>query len=411
MPPVTATPSPATLLALYVAYVLFTLVRTTIVARAAARPAETPTGETPALSPAVLNTLFIGDVALVVAVAAVGAAWLRTWAPAVPTVVFVAAVAGALFLTRALVRVILPRSAAATFGAFALPVVKFVYLLLFPFLWLARAAARLVATLTRAGGDAGAIAPAAEVLALDARGAAPLAEDEREMLDGIISIRDTVAREVMVPRVDMVTADVRDSLAEIKRLVVAKGVSRVPVVDETPDDVVGILHAKDIFRLEESGADIRTVLRPPVFVPETKKVNEILREFRAAKMQLAIVVDEYGGTAGLITLEDVLEEIVGEIHDEYDAVVKLLEEVGRGAWLIAGRMDIGELNEKLGTAIPEEDFETVGGFVSALAGKVPAVGEKLTYGNLAFEITAADARRVNQVRLTITDDKEGRGTV
>jgi CBS domain containing-hemolysin-like protein len=208
----------------------------------------------------------------------------------------------------------------------------------------------------------------------------------------------------MTPRVEMVTVDVRDPIDEIKRVVMAKGFSRIPVVDESPDAVVGILHAKDIFKLEDTGEKLRSVLREPVYVPESKRVNELLREFRSAKAQFAIVVDEYGGTAGLITLEDVLEEIVGEILDEYDAEVKLLEKIGDNVWLVAGRADIGELNEQLGVAIPEEDFETVGGFISSLSGKVPETGERLSYENLGFYVTAADARRVKQVRLTVAPE-------
>ncbi len=264
-----------------------------------------------------------------------------------------------------------------------------------------KALAGLVAGVTRSGVDAEAVSPAAEAAAAAPVAGPQLGQDEREMIEGIFSIRDTAAREVMVPRVEMVTVDLRDSLDEIKRVVTERGFSRLPVVDETPDNVVGILHAKDVFKLEETGAPLPTVLREPLFVPETKRVNELLREFRAAKSQLAIVVDEYGGTAGLITLEDVLEEIVGEIRDEYDAEVKLIEPVGPGEWLVAGRMDLGELNEQLGINIPQEDYETLGGFVSHLFGRVPAVGDHATFGDVTIEVTGADARRVQQVRLKV----------
>ena len=284
-----------------------------------------------------------------------------------------------------------------------------VSLLLFPLMWAARAVALVIAKVTRAGIDPAAVSPGAEVEALRGVGGARLAEEEREMINGIFSIRETVAREVMVPRVEMVTVDIRDPLDEIKRVVIDKGFSRIPVVDESSDAVVGILHAKDIFKIEDTGENLRSVLREPFYVPESKRVNELLREFRSAKAQFAIVVDEYGGTAGLITLEDVLEEIVGEIHDEYDAEVKLLDKVGDNVWLVAGRADIGELNEQLGTAIPEEDFETVGGFISALSGKVPETGERLSYENLGFYVTAADARRVKQVRLTVSPERRGEG--
>jgi CBS domain containing-hemolysin-like protein len=355
----------------------------------------------PAVPLSLLNALFLAESFLLIAVSYVGARWVRGEVPGLPLPVAWLLCAAVLFVARAVARAALPKSVTRVVGYFAGPVAKVFFLLSFPLLWLARTVARGLAKVMRAGADPEAISPAAEVEAAAAGEEARLAAEEREMINGIISIRETVAREVMVPRVEMVTVDVRDPQEEIKRVVIDKGFSRIPVVDESPDNVVGILHAKDIFTLEATGADLRSVLREPFYVPESKKVNELLREFRAAKAQFAIVVDEYGGTAGLITLEDVLEEIVGEIHDEYDAEVELLEKIGEEVWLVAGRMDLGELNEQVGIAIPEEDFETVGGFVSSVVGKVPAPGERLSYENLDFYVTAADARRVKQVRLTV----------
>lgn len=399
-------PSTIALAAAVIVYALFTLARSAVVASAARRRAPVEAGK-PALPAAVLNTLYICEIFLVAAAVYVAARWAAAYFPRIPAAAVWAGAVLGLYLIRALARSLLPRRVGEVLGAFILPIVKFGSLLLWPFLWLARQAGRLVGKLTRAGADPEAVSPSAEVMGVEVAPEARLGEDEREMIDGIFSIRDTVAREVMVPRVDMVTADVHDPLAEIKKLVIEKGISRIPIVDESPDNVLGILHAKDMFRLEEGGADIRSVLRTPAFIPETKKVNELLREFRASKTQLAIVVDEYGGTAGLITLEDVIEEIVGEIHDEYDAVVKLISRVGPQEWMVAGRMDIEELNEKLGVAIPQEDFETVGGFISSLAGKVPVIGERVTYENMTFEVTAADARRIKQVRLSLRSGKGG----
>jgi putative hemolysin len=397
-------PSAYTLAGLALAYALYTVARSTVVASAARRRAPVESGK-PAIPAAVLNTLYVCEIFLVAAASYVATRWALARFPGVPAVAAWAVSILGLFFVRAFARVLLPRRAAEVLGAFVLPVVKFGSLLLWPMLWLVRRVGKLVAAITRAGTDPDAVSPSAEVMGVEIAPEARLGEDEREMIDGIFSIRDTVAREVMIPRVDMVTADVRDPLAEIKKLVIDKGISRIPIVDESPDNVLGILHAKDIFRLEEKGADVRSVLRTPAFVPETKKVNELLREFRASKTQLAIVVDEYGGTAGLITLEDVIEEIVGEIHDEYDAVVKLISRAGPQEWMVAGRMDIEELNEKLGVEIPREDFETLGGFISSLAGKVPAGGERVEYENMAFEVIAADARRVKQVRLTLRPGK------
>lgn len=356
-----------------------------------------------ALPVGVLNALFLLEIFLLVTASYFFARWMSAVAPAVPTVASCAAGAVGLYGTAAIARVVLPVSFVRSLVPFLRPMAQLFYLAVTPIVVPVKYAARVVGKLTRGGGDDDAVSPAAEVAVATPAPGGTLGQEEREMIEGIFSIRDTVAREVMVPRVDMVTIDLRDTLADIKRVVVAKGVSRLPVVDESPDNVVGVLHAKDVFKLEESGADIRTVLREPLFVPETKRVNELLREFRAAKAQLAIVVDEYGGTAGLITLEDVLEEIVGEIHDEYDAEVKLIEAAGTGAWLVAGRMNVAELNEELGLKIPEGEYETVAGFVTHLFGRVPAVGEKVNFGGLEVEVTAADQRRVKQVRLTLTE--------
>jgi CBS domain containing-hemolysin-like protein len=401
-------PSFITVVGLLVAYGAFVVARSAVVVNATRDrdPAREGAGR-PAVPWAVLNALFFVEVFLLIAASYVAASFLAFELPGMPLAAAWLICAAALYVVRAAARALLPHAVARLLGYFVAPVAKFLYLLLLPLTWPAKVVALALARVTRAGVDPAAVSPAAEMEAAEAVGGGRLAAEEREMIDGIFSIRETVAREVMVPRVEMVTADIRDPVDEIKRVVIDRGFSRIPVVDESPDTVLGILHAKDIFKLEATGEDLRSVLREPFYVPESKRVNELLREFRSAKAQFAIVVDEYGGTAGLITLEDVLEEIVGEIHDEYDAEVKLLEKVGENVWLVAGRMDIGELNEQLAVAVPEEDFETVGGFISSLSGKVPEPGERLAYENLDFYVTAADARKVKQVRLTVKP--EGRG--
>lgn len=390
------------------AYGVFIVARWAVVTNAARDGTLSGEGASrPVLPLAVLNALFFVEVFLLIAASYSAATFLAFEVEALPLAAAWLICAAVLFVVRAAARAVLPGAAARLLGRFIRPVAKFIYLVLFPLIWAAKGIALVLAKVTRAGIDPAAVSPGAEMEALRGVGGARLAEEERDMINGIFSIRETVAREVMAPRVEMVTVDIRDPVDEIKRVVMAKGFSRIPVVDESPDAVVGILHAKDIFKLEDTGEKLRSVLREPFYVPESKRVNELLREFRSAKAQFAIVVDEYGGTAGLITLEDVLEEIVGEIHDEYDAEVKLLEKIGDNVWLVAGRADIGELNEQLGVAIPEEDFETVGGFISSLSGKVPETGERLSYENLGFYVTAADARRVKQVRLTVApEDKD-----
>jgi len=401
-------PSLYTVAGSLIAYGAFVAVRWAAVASSSRgrNPGAEEAGK-PAVPLSILNALFIVEVFLLIAASYSAASLAAAEAPALPLPLAWLACALVLYLVRAAARAALPGAVSKVAGYFALPVARLIYLALFPWLWVAKTVARGIAAVTRASVDPGAVSPGAELETTAAARGGRLAEEERDMINGIISIRDTVAREVMVPRVEMVTADIRDPIEEIKGVIIARGFSRIPVVDESPDAVVGILHAKDIFTLEATGNDLRSVLREPFYVPESKRVNELLREFRAAKAQFAIVVDEYGGTAGLITLEDVLEEIVGEIHDEYDAEVKLLEKIGEDVWLVAGRMDIGELNEQLGVFIPEEDFETVGGFISSLSGKVPAAGERLPYENLDFYVTAADARRVKQVRVTVKPDGRG----
>jgi magnesium and cobalt transporter len=403
-------PSLTAVIGLAAAYGVFVVVRSALVASSfsSRTPARDGAGK-PAVPVAILNALFFVEVFLLIAVSFVAASFITYHVPALPLVVAWLLCAVALYLVRAVARAVLPRSVVKLIGYFVRPAARFVYLVLFPVIWVARIIALGISRITRAGVDPAAVSPSAEIETAGAVNGTRLAEDERDMINGIISIRETVAREVMVPRVEMVTADVSAPLDEIKEAVIAKGFSRIPVVDESPDNVLGILHAKDIFTLEATGADLRSVLREPFYVPESKKVNELLQEFRDAKAQFAIVVDEYGGTAGLITLEDVLEEIVGEIHDEYDAEVKLLERVGDNIWLVAGRMDIGELNEQTGTAIPEEDIETVGGFISSLCGRVPQAGERVPYEDMDFYVTAADARRIKQVRLTVNPEGRAEG--
>ena len=232
-----------------------------------------------------------------------------------------------------------------------------------------------------------------------------LEEKEKEMIDSIFKFGDTKVQEVMVPRLDIMAVEAGRNLVDVLKVAVEVGHSRIPVFENKIDNIMGILYVKDLLNLwgkkNEEKLNVRNLIRTPYFVPETKKVNELLREFQKKKIHLAIVVDEYGGTAGLITLEDLIEEIVGEIEDEYDEKreeIKMLEE---GVALIDGKMDIGEVNERLNINLPEkEGVETVAGFVVDYLGRVPQTGEELTYENVHFSVVEAERRRVVKVKIS-----------
>jgi len=247
-----------------------------------------------------------------------------------------------------------------------------------------------------------------------------LEEEEREMIHSIIEFGDTIAKEVMVPRTAMVRLEADATLEQSLEIAEAAGHSRIPVYEERIDNIIGILYAKDLLtywhRAQKAKAglaagegsaagveehfDLRTLVRPPTFVPETKRVSDLLRDFRQKRTHMAIVVDEYGGTAGLVTIEDVLEEIVGEIQDEYDREGELYRPLGDDRYEVDTRISLSDLEHELGVVLPEgEDFETLSGFISSIAGRVPEVGETVVYEDYQMTILEGDERRVSRVRL------------
>ena len=236
-----------------------------------------------------------------------------------------------------------------------------------------------------------------------------ISEDEGEMIQGIFSFRDTIAREIMVPRTDTVYADAEASISDIIKLIIQSGHSRIPIFQDNIDNLVGTLHAKDL--LPFWGTDsmaIREIVRPPYFIPETKKISEVLKDLRDNKSHMAIVIDEYGGTAGILTLEDIIEEIIGEIMDEYDAEQKLIVEHEDGSISVNARLDVEKLEDFLEVEFPEGDFESVGGFIISLLGKVPEANEKVVYDHLEIEIEAATSRKIDRVRIRKLDQGVGR---
>ena len=228
-------------------------------------------------------------------------------------------------------------------------------------------------------------------------------ESEKEMITSILEMDDTVAREVMVPRIDMVSLEADISFAEALDVIIGAGHSRVPVYDDYVDQIVGVLYAKDMLRCFQQGSTdmpIRTLLRPAYFVPLTKNVKNLLAEMRKHRVHIAIVVDEYGGTAGLVTIEDILEEIVGEIQDEYDAVEEILvQRVGEDSFLLSARLDLYSVAKLLDIEIEDEDADTVGGLVLGLLGHVPEAGESVVHSGWRFTVIMVEGRRIEQVRV------------
>jgi CBS domain containing-hemolysin-like protein len=236
-------------------------------------------------------------------------------------------------------------------------------------------------------------------------------EDEREMIHGVFEFSDTVAREVMTPRTDMIAVPLDVSRDDLIRILVEEGHSRLPVYDGTIDTIVGVLLAKDLLPLlsgaepaSPNGFDVRTLMREPYFVPDAKPVDEILAEFRQQSVHLAIVVDEFGGTDGLVSMEDLLEEIVGEIHDEHDTFELDFTPTPDGDVLIDGGAAISEVNEKLGLTLPEDDYDTIGGFVFGALGRVPTEGDEVPGvgpdPEMMLMVEEIEDRRVVRLRLT-----------
>lgn len=230
-----------------------------------------------------------------------------------------------------------------------------------------------------------------------------LEADETEMIHSILDFGDIVVRKVMTPRIDISALDVSAPLSDLLRCIAESGHSRIPVYEEDLDSIVGIVHAKDLLSLRfdatRNAAAIRSVMRPANFIPETKKVDELLAEFQRTKQQLAIVRDEYGVTSGLVTIEDLVEEIVGEIQDEYDQEESMVQVIDRCTTILNGKMGLREVNDRMGLELPEEDADTIGGFVFGLLGHQAERGEKVSWGDVDFIVEASDGRRITKVRL------------
>lgn len=221
--------------------------------------------------------------------------------------------------------------------------------------------------------------------------------DEKDMIKGVFKFGDTTAKEVMVPRIDVSCIDANSSVEEAKKMVIETGYSRMPVYDGSIDNIVGFLFIKDILNVGNGDTKVRDIMRQAYYVPETKKLDEILDEMQEGKTQMAVVVDEYGGTAGIVTLEDLVEEIVGEILDEKEELpIKIIDD---NTSLVNAKTSIGDVNDALGTSLPEDELGTIGGLVFNTLGDIPVVGENVEINNVTLIVDKMRGRRISRVKI------------
>jgi CBS domain containing-hemolysin-like protein len=236
---------------------------------------------------------------------------------------------------------------------------------------------------------------------------------ERTMIDNILGLVDVSVREVMVPRPDIVAISTNASVREAVETFTREGYSRLPVYRDSIDDIVGVLYGKDLFSLLLGGRLTDTVggfTRPAYFVPESKKSDDLLRELQQQRVHIAVVVDEYGGTAGLVTIEDILEEIVGEIQDEFDTEEQKIVTEGQDSALVDGSVSIDDVNDILGLSLTTEEVDSVGGLVYEKLGRVPVVGDTITVDGATLTVISAHRRRVTRVRVKRIDETSSNGT-
>jgi CBS domain containing-hemolysin-like protein len=228
--------------------------------------------------------------------------------------------------------------------------------------------------------------------------------EEREMIEGILIFGDTLVREVMVPRIDISGLEADSTVSEALNFALEQGHSRIPVYEETIDRVVGILYVRELMPLlrdRRMDVPLRDLLRPVYFVPETMKVDDLLRNLKSRKVHLAIVVDEYGGTAGLVTIEDLLEEIVGEIQDEYDVEEPLVQQIGADTWIVDARVSLDDLNAETGLTLETEEGDSVGGLVYEKLGTIPTVGDSVTVGDVTITVQSVQGLRPEKLQLAL----------
>ncbi|MBO5115945.1 MAG: HlyC/CorC family transporter [Treponema sp.] len=226
-------------------------------------------------------------------------------------------------------------------------------------------------------------------------------EEKQDMIEGVEGLSSTTVKEVMIPRIDVdfISSDCKKD--ELIEKIIASGHSRFPVYSESTDNVVGVLYVKDLLKAiaNNEEIDILKIVRKPYFVPESKIIHSLLREFKRRHLHIAIAIDEYGGISGIVTMEDIIEEIVGDIQDEFDKENEDIIFINENSWLCDARINLSDLNETIETQFPEEDFDSLGGFVFDLFGKVPVKFEKVCWNNFEFIIQAMDGHRINLVKI------------
>jgi magnesium and cobalt transporter len=243
----------------------------------------------------------------------------------------------------------------------------------------------------------------------DAEDGGLIADDTRKMMEGALTVSERTVRDVMIPRAQVVSLPVNARFFDLMKMVVESGHSRFPVHGEDKDEILGILLAKDLLRgvVSDGGpSHVRELLRPAVLIPESKRLNVLLKEFRLSRNHMAIVVDEYGGVSGLVTIEDVLEEIVGEIDDEHDEANPSAQIAAQadGQFVVDALTPIADFNERFGADFPDDEYDTVGGLVTDAIGHLPESGEELAMGRFHFRVSRADARRVHAMIVSVQAD-------
>lgn len=241
-----------------------------------------------------------------------------------------------------------------------------------------------------------------EIIVTEGVKSGALDKTEQELISSIFVFSDTTAREIMVPRTDAVAVELNTPREKLIKIVIEEGYSRIPVYKESIDNIIGIIYTKDLISLLEHRDLIvlQDIVRPAYFVPAAIRISHLMRNLQEQKIHMAIVIDEFGGTEGIITMEDILEEIVGEIHDEYDEVLKDIEQSTDGSALVNARITINNFNEKFGAVIPDDpEYETLNGFLCKITGRIPEIQEEIKYNNLHFTVLKKGLRRIRQVKV------------
>ncbi len=235
-----------------------------------------------------------------------------------------------------------------------------------------------------------------------------LNEEKKDMIQGVEDLSKTSVKEVMIPRIDVdfISSDIDEE--ELYKKLVASGHSRFPVYTDSIDNVIGVLYVKDIIKClaDKKEINLQNIVRKPFFVPESKRIDSLLREFKRHHLHIAIAIDEYGGMSGIVTMEDIIEEIVGDIQDEFDKEQEDVLTISENIWICDARVNLGDLNESIGAAFPDDDFDSLGGFVFDLFGKVPVKFEKVSWNEYDFIIQDMDGHRINSVKVIKNSDEK-----